>query len=64
MTTQELIEKAKTEKLTEEETKQIFDGITTEFSELKDTNPQKYLELISELNSVISELTTSLKATL
>ena len=64
MNIQELIEKAKTEKLSEAETKQVFDGMIAEFAELKEKDPEKYLKMLTELNSIVGELNSSLKAAL
>jgi predicted component of viral defense system (DUF524 family) len=62
MTTQELIEKSKTEALSEEELKQILEGMNSEMQELKEKDPKKYLALLQELNSIISDLNTDLKS--
>lgn len=62
MTSQELIEKSKTETLSEKELKQVLEGMNGEMQELKEKDPQKYLELLRELNSIISDLNADLKS--
>ena len=61
MTTQELIEKAKREALSEEEVVKVMEGINSELQSLKEVEPQKYLELLQELNGIIRDLNTDLK---
>ncbi len=62
MNPQELIEKSKTGVLSEEELKQVLEGMNGEMQELKEKDPQKYLELLRELNSIIRDLNTDLKS--
>ena len=62
MTPQELIEKSKTESLSEEEVKQVLEGMSTEMQELKEKEPEKYLKLLRALNSTIRGLSTDLKS--
>jgi hypothetical protein len=62
MDTQELIEKSKTETLSEEELKQVLEGMNSEMQELKEKDPQKYLELLRELNNITRDLNTGLKS--
>ena len=62
MNSQELIEKSKTEVLSEEELKQVLEGMNGEMQELKEKDPQKYLELLQELNSIIRDLNADLKS--
>ena len=62
MNPQELIEKSKTEKLSEEELKRVLESMNSEMQELKEKDPQKYLELLQELNSIISDLNADLKS--
>lgn len=62
MTPQELIEKSKTESLSEEELKQVLEGMNSEMQELKEKDPQKYLELLQELNNTIRDLNADLKS--
>lgn len=62
MSPQELIEKSKTESLSEEELKQVLEGMTSEMQELKEKDPKKYLELLRELNGIIRDLNADLKS--
>ena len=61
MNTQELIEKSKTENLSEAEMTQLLTGMNDELLELKAKDSKKYLELLTELNSIVSDLNTDLK---
>lgn len=62
MTPQELIEKSKTEVLSEEELKQVLEGMNSEMQTLKEEDPQKYLEFLQKLNRAIRDLNADLKS--
>ncbi|MDB5264651.1 MAG: hypothetical protein JWN64_222 [Parcubacteria group bacterium] len=56
MELQELMEKVKTGELTKEEQEDIFTKVNEELLSLKDSDPEKYLELLKQLNNTLEEL--------
>lgn len=51
----DLIKKAQTAHLTDEEQKEIFQILQTEMAEFKKKEPEKYLDLLKTLNAAIKE---------
>ncbi|MDB4991817.1 MAG: hypothetical protein JWL75_62 [Parcubacteria group bacterium] len=62
MELQQLINKANTEELTQEEQEELFTKINEELSALKEKDPEKYLELLKQLNSMIEDLNTDIES--
>jgi hypothetical protein len=60
MELQQLIDKANTEELTQEEQEALFAKINEELLALKEKDPEKYLELLKQLNSIIEDLNTDI----
>jgi hypothetical protein len=56
MELQELIDKGNAGELTVEEQQELFGKINEEFLALKDKDPEKYLQLLKEMNSIIEDL--------
>ena len=57
---EDLIKKAQTEKLSDEEQKELLSALGQEIEELKKNKPEKYLELLKDLNAAISEANKAL----
>jgi hypothetical protein len=61
MTLEELLIKAKNEELTPEEKQLLLASAEKELAGLKESNPEKYLALLEELNAIVKDLNTDLK---
>jgi hypothetical protein len=61
MNTQELIEKMNSGELTSDEQREVFMHINEEMGVLKEQNPEKYLELVKQLNQILEDLNKDLK---
>ena len=57
----QLIEKSKTEELSEAEQKELIEGMNKQMLELKESDPEKYLELTKRLNEILEELNRDLE---
>ncbi|MEK7576535.1 MAG: hypothetical protein AAB482_02460 [Patescibacteria group bacterium] len=58
---QQLIDKAKGGKLTSEEQKELLIKFNERMLVLKEKEPEKYLELVTQLNGILKDLTQDLK---
>ncbi len=62
MDIQQVIDKAKNGSLSEDEWKLFIEEMDKEMLVLKEKRPDKYLELLQNMNEVFTELNTSLKS--
>ncbi len=61
MDTQELLAKMSSGELTPEEQQEVFNRINEEMAALKEQDPEKYLELLKQLNGMLEGLNQDLK---
>lgn len=61
MDTQQLIEKSQTQELTQEEKKYIAEATLADLESLRQSDPQKYLELIKTINQFYKEINSKLR---
>jgi hypothetical protein len=61
MELEQLIEKSKTEELSEAEQQELISGMNKQMLELKESDPEKYLELMKQLNEILEELNRNLE---
>jgi hypothetical protein len=61
MELKQLIEKSKTEELSEAEQQELISGMNKQMLELKESDPEKYLEIMKQLNEILEELNRNLE---